>query len=602
MSMRVTEGMKFKSSLYNLNSLQSTSKTIIDQMSSQKKVNRPSDDPTGIGKILDIRHVQQMNDQYQKNIESADSWLKMTETKLTDLSELLVNAREIAVAQATETATVGTRSIAADSVEQLVEQMFSLANSQYRDRFIFAGSRSDRQPFSRAGFQGESVDLAMTMASGASNGFGGTASTAVRSIRVADVAVWDTITIEGIVYTAVDSGANPAAGQFNVGTTDAETADSLRTALATANPGVYTLGGAGTDSVAITKNHQVSSQGWADTAVTPVGDAGGDLVIQVGSQGTITIADAAIDATTTLEQLRDLINGSPDNAGPKAVSAAIVDDGTGVNPYHLVVTANNGGPDYRISALSNPTNLLLSSQNTAELSSVSTNNRAHFSSYTGEANKTYALKIIAGGALAAATYAVSQDGGLTWSAELTGLDSGSVELGDGVVMNFTPGVFAANDIFTVRASTAGYFDGDGEEAATDIGEGAPFVYGITGEEVFTDRGAAGVDIFAVMKNLKTALDANDQEGIQAQIDKLKDANDQVMFSVTASGVRMNRMEVARSYQQDYEQRAADMLSKIEDADIAKLVTDMATSQLALQASYKATTIMTQDTTILNFLK
>ena len=75
-----------------------------------------------------------------------------------------------------------------------------------------------------------------------------------------------------------------------------------------------------------------------------------------------------------------------------------------------------------------------------------------------------------------------------------------------------------------------------------------------------------------------------------------------MFSVTASGTRMNRMDVARSYQQDYDQRAADMLSKLEDADIAKLVTDMATNQLALQASYKATTIMTQDTTILNFLK
>jgi len=196
----------------------------------------------------------------------------------------------------------------------------------------------------------------------------------------------------------------------------------------------------------------------------------------------------------------------------------------------------------------------------------------------------------------------SEDGGLTWSAELTGLDSGSVELGDGVVMNFTPGVFAANDIFTVRASTPGYFDGDGEQAATDIGEGSPFVYGITGEEVFTDRGAVGVDIFEVMKNLKTALDANDRDGIRAQIDKLKDANDQVTFSVTAAGVRMNRMEVARSYQQDYDQRAADMLSKIEDADIAKLVTDMATNQLALQASYKATTIMTQDTTILDFLK
>ncbi|MBE0557807.1 MAG: flagellar hook-associated protein FlgL [Proteobacteria bacterium] len=594
--------MKFKSSLYNLNSLQSGSKTIMDQMSSQKKVNRPSDDPIGIGKILDIRHVQQMNDQYQKNIESADSWLKMTEAKLSDLSGLLVSAREIAVAQATATATSETRRIAAASVEQLTEQMFGIANSQYMDRYIFAGSRSDQPPFSKDGVQGGTVDLAMAMTSGANNGYGGTASTVVRSIRLADVAVGDTITLEGSVYTAVASGANPAAGQFNVGADDAQTADSLRTTIETLNPGVYTLGGVGTDIIAITKKHQVSTQGWPDTALTPVGDAGGDFEIQVGNQGTITIPDADITATTTLEELRDLINSNPGNVGPTAVTAAIADDGSGVNPYHLVITADNGGPDYRVSILSNPTDLTFSSQNTAELNSVATNNQAHFSSYIGDANNTYALKIITGGTLADATYAVSRDGGRTWGVELTNLDSGSVVIGDGVAMSFAPGVFAANDIFTVRASTPGYFSGDGEEAAIDIGEGSPFAYGISGEAVFTDRGAVGVDVFAVMQDLKKALDANDPSGIQAQIDKLKDANDQVQLGTTKSGARMNRMEVARSYQEDYELRAADMLSKIEDADITKLVTDMATIQLALQASYKVTTIITQESTILDFLK
>ncbi len=598
MSMRVTEGMKFKSSLFNLNSLQSASKTIMDQMSSQKKVNRPSDDPTGIGKILDIRHVQQMNDQYQKNIESADSWLKMTESKLSDLSDLLVNAREIAVAQATATATADTRRIAVASVEQLTEQMFSIANTQYMDRYVFAGSRSDQPPFSRDGVVGGTVDLAMAMVSGANNGYGGTASTVIRSIRLSEVAAGDAITIEGSVYTAVAGGANPAVGQFNVGATGAQTADSLRTTIDTVNPGVYTLGGVGTDVVAIAKKHQVSTQGWLDTDTTPVGDAGGDLEIQVGSLGTITIPDANITATTTLAQLRDLINA----AGPAMVTASIVDDGSGGNPYHLVITADDGGPDSRISILSNPTGLTFSSLNTAELSSVDTNNQAHFSSYTGEANNTYALKIITGGTLANATYAVSQDGGRTWGAELTNLDSGSVVIGDGVAMSFAPGVFAANDIFTVRASKPGYFSGDGEEAATDIGEGSPFAYGISGEAVFTDRGTVGVDVFEVMQGLKRALETNDPSGIQAQIDNLKDANDQVQLGTTKSGARMNRMEVARSYQEDYDLRAADMLSKIEDADITKLVTDMATIQLALQASYKVTTVMTQESTILDFLE
>jgi flagellar hook-associated protein 3 FlgL len=496
MSMRVTEGMKFNNTLYNLNNLQSASKAIMDQMSSQKKINRPSDDPTGIGKILDIRNVRQMNEQYKKNIENTDSWLKTSEAKLSDLTNLLVNAQELAVAQATGTATAETRRIAAANVEQLAEQMFSIANSQYMDRYIFGGSRTDQPPLSRDAFQGNTTDLRMAMVSGENNGFSGTASTVIRSIRVANVVVGDAITVEGSIYTAVSGGADPAAAQFNIGSTDADTMDSLRVAINTVKPTIYALGGVGTANLTITRT-----------------------------------------------------------------------DG-------------------------------------AALGTVSTNSRAHFSSYTGNTNKTYALKIIEAGALGTATYTISQDGGRTWGTPVVtpAPATGIVDMGDGVFMHFTSGTFVTNDIFTVRASTPGFYDGDGEEAAIDIGEGSPFAYSISGEAIFTDKSTGQVDIFEMMKNLKTVMESNDQQGIQNQMEKLRNARDQVQFNITISGARMNRMEVARNYQEDYNLRAAEMLSKIEDADITKLATDMATTQLALEMSYKVAATMTQGTTILNFLK
>jgi flagellar hook-associated protein 3 FlgL len=484
MSTRVSESMKFNRTLYNLNNLQAASKTIMDQMSSQKKINRPSDDPTGVGKVLNLRYVQQMNNQYTKNIDSSDAWLKMTESKLSSLDDLLVNARELATAQATATATADTRRITANNIQQLTDQMFSIANSQYMDRYIFAGGRTDQPPFARE----ETISLAMV--SGENNGFSGTVS---RSLGLMNVAAGDTLTIEGSTYTAVASGAG--AGQFDVGLTDADTADNLRAAIALANPGVYTLGDAGT-------------------------------------------ADLTINRTDGIT-----------------------------------------------------------------LGAVRTNNGAHFSSYTGSTNKTYAMKIIGGGSLGTATYEISQDGGRTWDAPpILTPATGVVNVGDGVVMHFTAGTFVANDIFYVRASTSGLYKGDGEEMSTDIGQGLPFAYGISGEAVFTNKGKGQMDIFEVMKDLKTALENNDQNGIQGQIDKLKAADDQVLLNRTISGARMNRMELAKNYQADYDQRAAEMLSKIEDADITKLVTDLASTQLALEASYKVATMMTQGMTILNFLK
>lgn len=603
MSMRISESMKFNSILYNLNNLQSTNKTIMDQLSSQKKINRPSDDPTEIGKVYNIRYVQQMNDQYQKNIESSEAWLNMTEAKLSDLTDILISARELAIAQGTATATADTRRIAASTVDQMVGQMFNIANSQYLDRYIFAGSRSDQQPFSQEGFEGVTTDLKMAVVSGANNGFSGSTSAAIRSLRLANVVAGDTITIEGSTYTAVQSGA--AAGQFNIGGTDADTADNLRAAIDAAQPGVYVLGGGGTADITmmLARKHQITAQGLAATT-SLVGDAGGDFVIQVGGQGTITIADAAIDATTTLTDLQNLINSDLENAGLKAVTASIVDDGVGAgaNRYRLVITAGNDGPDYEISILTNPTNLTFSSANTVELSDISTNSRAHFSLYTGDTNKTYAMKIVTGGSLADATYKISLDGGRTWGAEMTDLDAGIVDLGDGVVMRFAPGTFAVDDIFSVRASTPGFYDGDAEKASTDIGQGSPFAYAMSGDAVFTDKGTGQIDLFEVMKNLKTAMESNDVGGIQEQIDKLKEANDQVVLNSAISGTRMSRLEVAKNYQEDYNLRAAEMLSRIEDADTAKLATDLATTQLALEASYKVATMITQGTTILNFLK
>jgi flagellar hook-associated protein 2 len=54
----------------------------------------------------------------------------------------------------------------------------------------------------------------------------------------------------------------------------------------------------------------------------------------------------AVSANTTLTQLADLINKAPDNPG---VTAAVVNSGTGVVPFHLVLTANKTGEDNRIS-------------------------------------------------------------------------------------------------------------------------------------------------------------------------------------------------------------------------------------------------------------
>lgn len=120
-----------------------------EMISSGKKINRPSDDPIGMGKVLDYRSALSTIEQYARNLGQADSWLKQTDSSLGGMNTLLIRAKELAVYQATETASAQTREIAAGEVANLYDQILQLANSKLGNRYIFAGHQTDAAPFTR---------------------------------------------------------------------------------------------------------------------------------------------------------------------------------------------------------------------------------------------------------------------------------------------------------------------------------------------------------------------------------------------------------------------------------------------------------------------
>ncbi|MFH1081241.1 MAG: flagellar hook-associated protein FlgL [Pseudomonadota bacterium] len=146
--MRITDNIRFNTAISNLFSTQSQYNDLMEKIASQKKVNRASDDPVAATKIIDIRQGKAANEQYQKNMGSCESWISATESKLSSAYDLLVNAQEIAVGQATATATATTRQIAAQQVQSLIEEMTSLANAKTGNRYLFSGSQTSTQPFS----------------------------------------------------------------------------------------------------------------------------------------------------------------------------------------------------------------------------------------------------------------------------------------------------------------------------------------------------------------------------------------------------------------------------------------------------------------------
>ena len=120
-------------------------------IASGKEITKPSDDPVQMGNVLDCRKTIASTEQYGRNIEWGTSWLNTTEATLGSIDTLLINTKELAVYQATETATDATREMAAQEVGNLYDQMMQLANTSLGGRYIFAGYRTDVTPFTRDG-------------------------------------------------------------------------------------------------------------------------------------------------------------------------------------------------------------------------------------------------------------------------------------------------------------------------------------------------------------------------------------------------------------------------------------------------------------------
>jgi len=118
-------------------------------VATEKIINRPSDDPIGMGKILDYRKAIYSIEQYQRNVIQGKMWVEHTEVVLDEVNALLRQAKEIAIAQSEGTSERDDRATAAQQVKNIYDQVMQLANTKLGDRYMFAGHQTGAVPFTR---------------------------------------------------------------------------------------------------------------------------------------------------------------------------------------------------------------------------------------------------------------------------------------------------------------------------------------------------------------------------------------------------------------------------------------------------------------------
>ncbi len=113
-----------------------------EQIASGKRINRLSDDPIGMGQALGYRKTISSLDQFNENITSAQLHIDTVENILGAVTELLEDAKDIAADLHPEM-----RTMLADQVVNIRDQVFQLANSRNNGNYVFAGDLTDTQPF-----------------------------------------------------------------------------------------------------------------------------------------------------------------------------------------------------------------------------------------------------------------------------------------------------------------------------------------------------------------------------------------------------------------------------------------------------------------------
>ncbi|MEK4286205.1 MULTISPECIES: flagellar hook-associated protein FlgL [Paenibacillus] len=145
--LRVTSNMMNSQLLLNLNRNARTMNDTQLQLSSGRKINKPSDDPVGITYSLRYRAELSSNEQYTKNVDSALSWLDYNDTVLGQAGDVVQKIRELTVQAGTGTNPQSALDSINSEVLQLKEQLVDIANSTLNGKYIFNGEQYNTKPY-----------------------------------------------------------------------------------------------------------------------------------------------------------------------------------------------------------------------------------------------------------------------------------------------------------------------------------------------------------------------------------------------------------------------------------------------------------------------
>jgi flagellar hook-associated protein 3 FlgL len=561
--MRITQQMLYDSYISNMNSSLSKLMELNNESSTMKRINKPSDDPTGMVRVLNHRDTLTAIGQYQENIDTAQGWLNASDENLIQVSNIITQAKTLAEQAATGTLTSDNREQISYQVRSLFEQLVGLANLEYDGKSVYAGQKTDSPAFQEI--------LWMTT-------------------NDADFAGDTGFYIDGDSDTTI-------LVQF-YDTTGTQGAGALMN-LSDANLGVrYSMDGGETF-------HQGSLTLAGGQAVVNLPESGARLTLtNAAAQVKLTPEDDISVADGTWLWLRPTAQYMGDDSSDNS-DVDVTSLGQGTDQL-LSWATGNFGPNVSVRVdgyLSNGSLVrgaaTMGSQTIVY--SYSTDGGVNWITGNVQAPNGVASNVslsIGGGLLNIASNGgnVIQPG----SQFFLHARSSSIE----VAISSTEKVRineVGMDIFGgVYQDPESVADANGNRVHL-TSQNAAVVFAEDGSSMISGSNASPTkNLFEAMGNLIAFLETNNQSGIQNALASLTQAQEHILNAAASVGGRENRLEVASTILDGLEYNENERISSIEDADMADLLTALSQQEIIYKAVLQSSSTIMQ-MSLLNYL-
>jgi flagellar hook-associated protein 3 FlgL len=516
----------------------------------QKKINKPSDDPTGMVRILDHRDTLRSLDQYKENISTAKGWLGSADESLRQVSTILSRAKELATQAATGTLDADNREQVSYELRSLFEQLISLANSEFEDKSVFSGHKVDSPAFKQIMWLTTNDDT-----------FG----------KAAEFTVHGSSNTTVLTQFFDTTGATPVGGNMN---------------LSDPNIGVrYSIDGGRTfktdGSMTFAAGQGVLNMPSSGTSVT----FHSDTTIKVNDPNDPTVADGTWmwirpsaqymgDDEDTPPMISSLGPGT--NLVNASASGAFLNENVTIRIDNNSAVRMNEDIEYSFSldgGINWETGNVAQADTTSNSAVLSVANGGILTLTSNGSNmlqpgQQYVIR--------PHTAAINLD---VSSSEQIQVNDVGKDIFGGIYMDPDRVLSAGGSILTLGSQNA---------SRVFQSNAAPkMAISIQG----SDR--ASKNLFEVMGNLVAFAETNNQTGVQQALANLVKAQSHIMNSVAEVGGRQNRLGISENIVDGLKLNEQTLVSAIEDADVSELMTELAQAQIVYEAVLRSSSMIMQ---------